>query len=179
MWNEMMGKINVKSEATRKQNKVRRDIEQYSSCLGDIRKYITLIHTFAGCDTTSSLYVHGKMRILRLLQKNSTARTAADHFLKADASQEEIGEAGIFLMKLMYGGILTDTLGSFRYVKYMKITSAKQKFEDLPPTERAAYFHSLHVYHQVCELNTVEENSGVATKWGWKIEDKITLFDLY
>ena len=33
MWNEMMGKITMKSEATRKQNEVRRDIEQYSSCM--------------------------------------------------------------------------------------------------------------------------------------------------
>ena len=41
MWNEMMGKITMKSETTGKQNEVRRDIEQYSSCLGDIRKYIT------------------------------------------------------------------------------------------------------------------------------------------
>ena len=171
MWNEMMGKITIKSEGTRKQNEVRRDIEQNSSCLGDIRKYITLIHAFAGCDTTSSIYGHGKMRILRLLQKNSTARTAADQFLKADASQEEIGEAGIALMKLMYWGTLTDTLGSLRYVKYMKLTSAKQKLEKLPPTERAAYFHSLRVYDQVREWNTLEENNGVATEWGWKIED--------
>ena len=145
MWNEMIGKITTKSEATRKQNEVRRDIEQYSSCLGDIRKYITLIHAFAGCDTTSSIYRHGKMRILRLLQKNSTARTVADQFLKADASQEKIGEAGIVLMKLMYGGTLTDTLGSLRYVKYMKIRSAKQKLEKLPPTERAAYFQFTHL----------------------------------
>ena len=113
MWNEMMGKITMKSEATRKQNEVRRDIEQYSSCLGDIRKYITLIHAFAGCDTTSSIYGHGKMRILRLLQKNSTARTAADQFLKADTSQEEIGKTGIALMKLMYGGTLTVKVYAF------------------------------------------------------------------
>ena len=171
MWNEMIEKITMKSEATRKQKDVRRDIEQCSSCLGDIRKYITLIHAFAGCDTTSSIYGHRKMRILRLLQKNSTARTTADQFLKADASQEEIGEAGIVLTKLIYGGTLIDTLGSLRYVKYMKITSAKQKLEKLPPTERVAYFHSLHVYHQVREWNTLEENNGVATEWGLKIED--------
>ena len=82
----MMGKITMKSEATRKKNEVRRDIEQYSSCLGDIKKYITLIHAFAGCDTTSSIYGHGKMKILRLQQKNSTAHIAPDQFLKADAS---------------------------------------------------------------------------------------------
>ena len=76
----MMGKITIKSEGTRKQNVVRRDIEQNSSCLGNIRKYITRIHAFAGCDTTPSIYGHGKVRILRLLQKNSTARTAADQF---------------------------------------------------------------------------------------------------
>ena len=74
-------------------------------------------------------------------------------------------------MKLMYGGTLTDTLGSLRYVKYMKLASAKQKLEKLPPTERAAYFHSLRVYDQVREWNTLEENNGVATEWGWKIED--------
>ena len=53
------------------------------------------------------------MRILRLLQKNSTARTAADQFLKADTSQEEIGKTGIALMKLMYGGTLTVKVYAF------------------------------------------------------------------
>ena len=71
----------------------------------------------------------------------------------------------------MYGGTLTDTLGSLRYVKYMKITSSKQKLGKLPLTERAAYFHSLRVYHQVREWNTLEQNNGLATEWGWKIED--------
>ena len=108
----MMWKITMKCKAKRKQNEVRRDIEQYSSCIGDIRKYITLIHAFVGCDTTSSIYGQGKMKILRLLQKNSAARTAADQFLKVDASQEKIGEAEIALMKLVHGGTLTDTLGS-------------------------------------------------------------------
>ena len=94
------------------------------------------------------------MRILRLLRKNSTACTAADQFLKAHASQEEIGEAGIALMKLMYGGTLTDTWGSLRYVKYMKIMSAKEKLEKFPPAERAAYFYNLCIYHQVREWDT-------------------------
>ena len=71
----------------------------------------------------------------------------------------------------MYGGTLIDTLGSLRYVKYMKITSSKQKLGKLPLTERAAYFHSLRVYHQVREWNTLEQNNGLATEWGWKIED--------
>ena len=44
----MMGKITMKSKATRKQNEVRRDIEQYSSCLGDIRKYIHLFKLLQG-----------------------------------------------------------------------------------------------------------------------------------
>ena len=52
------------------------------------------------------------MKILRLLQKNSAARTAAGQFSKVDASQEKIGEAEIALMKLVHGGTLTDTLGS-------------------------------------------------------------------
>ena len=52
------------------------------------------------------------MKILRLLQKNSAARTAAGQFSKVDASQEKIGEVEIALMKLVHGGTLTDTLGS-------------------------------------------------------------------
>ena len=40
----------------------------------------------------------------------------------------------------------------------MKMVSSKLKPKKLPPAEKAAYFHSLRVYHQGQEWNIFEEN---------------------
>ena len=79
-------------------------------------------------------------------------------FLKNDSTPEEIGEAGLKLFILLYGGKSTDSLSTLRYSKYIKMASSKLQPEKLPPTERAAHFHCLRVYHQVQEWNTLEEN---------------------
>ena len=56
-----------------------------------------------------------------------------------------IGSAGIRLVVHLYGGKQTDGLKNLRYMKFMEMTSCNKKVvpEKLPPTERAAFFHSL------------------------------------
>ena len=68
-----------------------------------------------------------------------------------NAMKEEIGSAGIRLFVHLYGGKQTDSLNSFRYAKFMEMASCGKTLEPgrLPPTERAAFFHSLRVHHQV------------------------------
>lgn len=45
----MMGQIKMKSDGTRKCKDSVRDIGQIASTLGDIQKYLTVVHAFRGC----------------------------------------------------------------------------------------------------------------------------------
>lgn len=173
MWNDLMGCILMKNEATRKHAESVRDVGKICESLGDICKYITFIHAFGGCDTTSAIFGQGKLSILKLIKKNAASRAAADMFLKNDSTPDEIGEAGVKLFISLYGGKNNDTLSCLRYLRYMKMTSSKLQPEKLPPTERAAHFHSLRVYHQVQEWNTLEENGSEAVNWGWKLDGSV------
>ena len=43
--------------------------------------------------------------------------------------------------------------------------------EKLPPTERAAYYHSLRVHVQVCQWKSLQLDVLDATKWGWTLHN--------
>ena len=157
MWNNMMGRITMKSEATRKFSESVRDVGKIAECLGEICKYITFIHAFGGCDTTSAIFGQGKLSIMKLIGKSSAAREAADIILRNDPTHEEIKQAGLKLFVMLYGRKVSDTLSTLRDPRYMKMTSSKLKHEKLPPTEGAAYFHCFRVYHQVQEWNSLQK----------------------
>ena len=132
-------------------------------------------------------------------RRSTAAQEAADVFCDPNATPYQIGAAGLKIFVLLYGGKGSDSLSSLRYAKYMKIfvllyggkrsdslsslryakymkmTSITSSIEPekLPPTERAAYFHSLRVFHQVQEWNSLREDSSNATNWGWKLQDGI------
>ena len=69
-----------------------------------------------------------------------------------NATKKDVGDAGIKLFVLLYGGKSGDSLKILRYTGYMKMAASSSKIvpAKLPPTERTAYFHSLRVYLQVC-----------------------------
>ena len=79
-WNSLMGKIIMKTEATKKHKAIERDIGVIGECIGDVGKYPTFINVFGGCDTTSSVYGPSKLSILKLLEKSKAAREEADLF---------------------------------------------------------------------------------------------------
>ena len=143
-----------------------------SDSLSSLRyaKYMTifvLLYGGKGSDSLSSLRYAKYMTIFVLLYggKDSDSLSSLRYakYMK------------IFV--LLYGGKDSDSLSSLRYAKYMKMTSITSsiKPEKLPPTERAAYFHSLRVYHQVQEWNSLREDSSNATNWGWKLQDGILI----
>ena len=109
------------------------------------------MHAFGGCDTTSAIFDKGKSTVKNLLEKSAEAKYLAKEFMNPNAEQERIGQAGIKLFVLLYGGKQGDTLEVLRYSNYMKMAAVSPKIvpAKLPPTERAAYFHSLRVYLQV------------------------------
>ena len=69
----------------------------------------------------------------------------------------------------LYGGVVTndiDDLNDLRYDHYRTMTgSGSVKFESLPPTSHAAYFHSLRVY---CQVQYWADNFLEPEEWGWK-----------
>ena len=60
----------------------------------------------------------------------------------------------------MYEANAQDTLTSLRYARYMQMVAKGSAIEPqrLPPTERAAYFHSLHVHLQVGRWRTINND---------------------
>ncbi len=66
-------------------------------------------------------------------------------------NKEEIGKAGARLFVILFGGKREDSLNFLRYAKFLEMVSTSKAIDPqkLPPTERAAYFHSLRVHLQV------------------------------
>lgn len=132
------------------------------------------MHAWTGCDTTSATFGHGKLALLRKLKQSTEIQSVASIMSDVEADPEEIGKAGCKLFVLMYGGKKHDSLSDLRYVKYMQMVTSSKKVEPhkLPPTTRAAFFHSLRVHLQVLIW---KDPSGhfPATQWGWKTEDTL------
>ena len=71
-----------------------------------IIRNLLFIHAWGGCDTTSATFGQGKNKILGFVEKDTVeTRKICSVFDKANASQEEIGAAGIELFGLLYGKI--------------------------------------------------------------------------
>ena len=101
------------------------------------------------------------------------AGEAADVFMDHTSTHDDIRIAGLKLFVYLYGGKEDDTLSNLRYLRYMKMASGKLIPEKLPPTERAAYFHCLRVFHQVQEWSSLNGYNFSAINWGWRIFNDI------
>ena len=103
LWNSLMGNIIMRTEAMKKHKAIEREIGVIAECIGDVRKYLTFVHAFGGCDTTSAVYGQSKLLILKLLEKSKVAREEAVFFQK-DISPEAVCEAGRKIFAMLYGG---------------------------------------------------------------------------
>ena len=167
-----MGQIIMKAEATKKHKAIERDIGVNAKCIGDIRKYLTFVHAFSECDTTSAVQGQSKLSILKLLKKSKAAREEADVFLQKNVLPEAVCEAQRKIFVMLYGGKNFDSLTYLRYINYMKMVSsaANVKPESLPPTEQATMFHIYRVYYQLHEWNTLMESTLDPKDWRWRLE---------
>ena len=93
----------------------------------------------------------GKAGILQLVQKSKQAQHLCKVFASPNSSQYQVGNADIQMFLLLYGGKIDDRLHQLRYTSYIKMFASSSKISPskLPPTERAAWYHSLRVYLQV------------------------------
>ena len=147
-WRGDMSQILVKSNYNRRGCKEWKqlDVEKAVTELNpQVKKNILFVHAFGGCDTTSGIHEKGKSSVAKLLAKSKEAQELANIFLQSNMSQDQIGRAGVNVFVLLYGGNSNDTLESIRHRCYMKMAASLNRLNPskLPPTERAAHFHSL------------------------------------
>jgi hypothetical protein len=67
------------------------------------------------------------------------------------------------------------TLGELRHNQFMQMAATSKsviKPQNLPPTERAAYYHCLRIHLQVVEWNTLNTVALAPTDWGWKLSSQ-------
>jgi len=110
-----------------------------------------------------------------LLKKFRTCESyneIAEVFSDETALTEEIGNAGLKLFAKSYNGNSNDTLERLRYNQFMEMTATSNtviKPQSLPPSESAAYYHSLRVHLQVIQWKSLMTSTIMPTDWGWKL----------
>lgn len=127
---------------------------------------ILFLHAFSGCDSTSSFFGQGKLKLLKALEENKNLQDLAQIFKKPDATADEIDVAGQKCIAAIYSKNEAIPLSVLRYEMFANSLSKKSfNLASLPPTEAAARQHSFRTYLQVqAWLN----NHLDPLKWGWK-----------
>lgn len=121
---------------------------------------IIFLHAFSGCDTTSSLFNKGKMKLCSLVEKNAQLDAIIGVYKDKEARAEEIEDAGARFLVTLYGGDMDkESLEDIRYKLFVK-SSIKSKFNlaSLPPTKDAARYHAFRTYHQVQKWYGIKKN---------------------
>ena len=135
---------------------------------------LLFVHAWSGCDTTSAIFGHSKVSVLRKLQNTSEMKNISYIFNRYNATQEDISIAGQRFFVRMYDGKFEKGLTELRYNNYMKMSiSSKSNLQPqrLPPSERAAHFHSLRVHLQVIKWKSLGSDGKDPTQWGWCLKD--------
>ena len=136
------------------------------------RDNILFIHAWSGCDTTSSTFGQEKTLLFKLLAASPQLQDLVISFVDRNNSPEEVGTKGIAIFCNLYGGREDLSLNHLRYIRYQTMVARCSNIEPerLPPTERAAHYHSLRVYLQVIQWDELDNKCCNALDWGWKID---------
>jgi hypothetical protein len=131
---------------------------------------LPFVHSMSGCDTTSALYGMGKVKHMKMIQSSPTLRQDVLAFGDISRSKADIMVIGEKYIKSLYSaGSRSPGLDNLRYMT--AISPKHVPVERMPPTRRAAYFHSLRVHLQAStwlHLKTVlkKEEYGYAVEQG-------------
>ena len=110
----------------------------------DVKQYLLFIHAIIGCDTTSYLFEMGKVAVANLVRKSRHIQVASKTFMKIDSAPDEVGEASITVIKILYSEPTARLLTKISYQKFTQMSHGRSIFpERLPPSERATYFRGL------------------------------------
>ena len=96
----------------------------------------------------------------------------AELIMDHSATTEQVGEAGVQLFVIVFGGKQSDSLNTLRYAKCMEMVASAKNIDPqkLPPTARAAHYHSLCVHLLVILWKELTTDSLDPLLWGWKLE---------
>ena len=178
-WNQNMADIYFQSEANKLHKKhllVWKICDLVNKAGKELASHLLFIHAWSGSDTTSATFGHGKTHLLKKMKQNKEIQQISSLMIDPDVTQEEIGKAGIRLFVLLYDGKREESLNRLRFTKFMEMVSSNKTSLDpqkLPPTERAAYFHSLRVHLQVLLWRKLTNSDLDPVQWGWKIDGKV------
>ena len=133
------------------------------------------IHAWSGCDTTSATFGMGKTNLVKTIQSSEEVQQISVLIGNHHMTEEEIGKAGTRLFVILFGGKQEDSLNFLQYVKYLELVTTSKAIDPqkLPPTERAAYFHSLRVHLQIILWKELKQKDirFNPEQWGWKLND--------
>lgn len=145
----------------------------------EFKEFILFAHAFAGCDTTSSMYMKGKRSLLTLLQKNQDLQNLAKVFYDPQSEIDAICSAAETFVLHLYGYYNIGNnnkqmpLGEARYKKFVSSTAtgtSTMRLAKLPPTSAALNEHAKRVYLQV---QSWLGNILLPENWGWKRRSSI------
>ena len=137
---------------------------------------LLLIHAWGGCGSTSAIYGHGKYAIIKIIQKSESLLSCCKTLADDAASYSLIASAGWQIFVKMYCGKPSDNLDYLRYIKYMEYAATSTKMlqpERLPPTERAAFFHSLRVHLQLMIWKSLGQCQYDPCSRGWGMKNGV------
>jgi len=132
-------------------------------------------HAVGGCDTVSAIFGHGKGSILKQITSCQDSLDCTEVMQDKEASVSAVVKAGNSLLSLIYGGKLYDSLNKMRYDGYCHLAAVslhRPQPEKLPPTERAAYYHSLRAHYQAVVWKHLDNLVLDASQWGWQVVDE-------
>ena len=121
---------------------------------------------------TSAIHNFGKQAIFPKLGASNKLQQIVQQFFLDNISPETIGNTSICCFEELY--FRGSSLQQFRKIKYHKMVSSDRASIDpalLPPSPRAAYYHSLRVYHQMNVWRQLSEGDIDPQSWGWKISN--------
>lgn len=84
------------------------------------REHILFLHAVTGCDTTSTFFNKGKVKVLKLLENRPDLQSAAAVFKNQNCSVQDIFEHGIKLILAMYGAQKqVVSIDNYRYITFV------------------------------------------------------------
>lgn len=122
--------------------------------LGEVQsRHLLFVQAMSGSKTTSQMFNISKGTLLNKLGNENFSKIA-EIFCSSDSTRESIIKAGKDLIVSLYNGKANETLNKLRYRKFIEKTqrgALTVSCKALPPTEAAANFHCLRVFHTVQE----------------------------
>ena len=137
-------------------------------------KYLLTAHALTGCDTTSTLYGIGKVKVVKSLRNNHIPPNLGD---AAVANFEDLEARAVSFIASCYGIYGAKSMSDVRYRVWQHKTargkSRSCKLASLPPSSAAFRLHVQRAQYQACLWTAALGSDPPAmnpTDYGWKAD---------